>query len=212
MPRHAFTLIELLVVISIIAVLAGLLVPTIQTVRLLAQRTAATNSTKQLALSIGVYAADWDGRLPGPLVTGNGISYWKGMSNISGYVYSYFDEPEPAVTPQTTFIRALRDRAREAAGFKTEFVRCERYYPQGRKIGTPIDPCGYPGRGTFPMPLSAISQASENIFFQDSSLDNYAPGTSIPAKAFYRRYITLFYDFHVETMASRFNDLYYGTP
>ena len=93
--KYGFTLTELLVVISIIAVLAGLLVPTIQTVRLLAQRTAATNSAKQLALSIGVYAGDWDGRLPGPLVTGNGISYWKGIPTSAGMSIATLTKPSP---------------------------------------------------------------------------------------------------------------------
>ena len=209
--RPAFTLMELLVVVSILAVLAGLLIPAIASVKRMAHRTAAINGIKQLGLSVSAYAMDEDGRLPGPLVTGNDITYWRGMSNLGLYLHTYFEEPAPPVAPATGQLRTLRDRARESAGFKTQFVRNERYYPQGRRIGTPIDPCGSPGRGTYPIPLNSINQPSENIFLQDSSLENYAPGTDIPAKAFHGRYVTLYYDGHVETMVQRFQAFYYGS-
>jgi prepilin-type N-terminal cleavage/methylation domain-containing protein/prepilin-type processing-associated H-X9-DG protein len=61
---HAFTLIELLVVISIIAILAGMLIPTVQILLARARQTACANNQKQIVLGMLTYAQDNDGRWP----------------------------------------------------------------------------------------------------------------------------------------------------
>lgn len=166
MPSRAFTLTELLVVIAIIAVLAGLLLPTVKVVRKMGQRTSAINSAKQLNLAINSYTLDWEGFLPGPMNGGNSVYYYKGNSQVGAFVWSYFDEPAPVAGVNSGMLRALRDRAREAAGYSTEFIRCLRYFPQGPKIGPYFDPCGYPGTGNYPRLLSSINDPSRNIFFK----------------------------------------------
>jgi len=61
----AFTLIELLVVISIIALLIALLLPALQKARQTAQSVMCLNNTRQGAITMQLYANDFDSLLPG---------------------------------------------------------------------------------------------------------------------------------------------------
>jgi prepilin-type N-terminal cleavage/methylation domain-containing protein/prepilin-type processing-associated H-X9-DG protein len=64
-PYSAFTLIELLVVISIIAVLAGILLPVFAKARDRAVQSRSLSNIRQLATAIQEYAGDNDDHLPG---------------------------------------------------------------------------------------------------------------------------------------------------
>lgn len=63
-PRHGFTLIELLVVISIIALLIGILLPSLASARELARAISCASQMRQLAMAAEIYADHSDGRYP----------------------------------------------------------------------------------------------------------------------------------------------------
>lgn len=62
--RPAFSLVELLVVVAIIAVLIGLLLPTLHNSRRSARDVQCASNIRQLCIGLLSYAAEWKGKFP----------------------------------------------------------------------------------------------------------------------------------------------------
>jgi len=104
-PKTAgFTLIELLTVIAIIAILAAIIIPTVNGVRARAQRSVDGSNLRQIAQAAFTYAADNNDRLPnpdlpGPLSASAEVFLWPGLLARAGVLSEpsmYFSQVDSA--------------------------------------------------------------------------------------------------------------------
>ena len=88
----AFTLLEMLLVVTIIAILAALLLPTLVRSKLKAKRAQCIGNLKQHGVAFHMFAHDHQGRFPMQVSTNNGGSFEfvQAGNSIGGEFYFAF--------------------------------------------------------------------------------------------------------------------------
>jgi len=117
MKRNIFTLIELLIVISIIAILAGMLLPALNQARASARKIQCISNEKQIGLGIMQYTNDWDSYLPYAGFTGGKYFVILIMSYVGGKYNGSIHPKGLFACPGETF-RYVRAEHKDQIGLK----------------------------------------------------------------------------------------------
>ena len=221
MTRSGFTLTELLVVIAIIAIIAGLLLPTLGKSKAKAQQTQCVNNLKQLGHAIQMFSDDHSDRLPGPIWQGVYHIYNDEPERMPFYLYSYLGLPAPSPTVQTSSIAicpsGLLQGKPEPAGTPPESLSRPVTYLASAEITNAVTqvvtrPFGYPysspryrlpnGPDEPPKKVGEIKDPSSSWAITDIDQQNAFPGglyyTLLPANKVHNgRRNQLFFDWHV---------------
>jgi len=107
MRRRGFTLVELLVVIAIIALLVGILMPTLARVKQLAQQMVCGTNLSNIGKAMMLYANDYDDEYP---LAGGGMAIWDSDGQIDDWC-------PPSMDIQDAFGRPLAATATITSNF-----------------------------------------------------------------------------------------------
>src|SRR5688572_33056359 len=95
--RDGFTLIELLIVIAIIAILAAILLPTIERVRARARRAQCASQLRQIGIALVSFSHDNGGQFPINVSVGSGgsLEFRSNADHVGAGFYLSFRHFDP---------------------------------------------------------------------------------------------------------------------
>jgi len=101
--HQGFTLIELLVVIAIIAILAGMLLPSLGRAKIAAKSISSLNNLRQLGLGLQLYTVDYDGFFPKhSSLKSETTTLGKPRTRWADYIYPFMQNEKVYLSPNLT--------------------------------------------------------------------------------------------------------------
>lgn len=187
-PNPAFTLIELLVVVAIVAMLVGLLLPSLGRAREAGRLAVCLSNQRQLGAGLAAYAGEHDDRaMPGAAEFRANLTRWHGTRRQTGEAFT----PEGgAITPYLSgadasaagrvcpsFAGVLARLADAGAGFERS---AGGYGYNNAFVGVELKPAGeglwMVGDDRVGAPLGRFAQPENTVAFADAAF----PGSASP--------------------------------